>query len=332
MFDPKAHLIQLPRRVKEPVTGHFTTRYDDYLEVKYRVLMFREKYPHGILTTEEVCVDLERGYARYKAMVEDGEGGKATGYGTETTADFTDYAERAETRAVGPALALLGFGTQFVGQDLSEGEHVADAPVQGDRSSAPTPPPLPAGEGPSPGPAQGHPSADEITKLVDTVRAVNVDLEAFGHDMRRLMQLPDSQKITKKFLRERMTLDQYNKALAHYGEALRQVIEEDVPTHEPPSQAVDADASQVVHAPTAEGLPVDPSVGTSSSAPDRNQDAAAERDRQRLRAEVATWNLRVTPEEIEHVIQHNPYSKARALLWKCRRAEPAPPIETSAAD
>jgi hypothetical protein len=56
-------------------------------------------------------------------------GGKATGYGTETQADFADFCERAETRALGRALAVLGFGTQFVGQDLTEGEHVADAPV-----------------------------------------------------------------------------------------------------------------------------------------------------------------------------------------------------------
>jgi hypothetical protein len=45
MFDPKAHLIQLPRRVKDPVTGHFTTRHDEYLEVKWRLVWFREKYP-----------------------------------------------------------------------------------------------------------------------------------------------------------------------------------------------------------------------------------------------------------------------------------------------
>jgi hypothetical protein len=230
MFDPKAHLIQLPRRVKDPTTEHFTTRYDEYLEVQYRVLMFREKYPHGILTTEEICVDITQGYARYKATVEDGEGGKATGYGTETKAEFTDYTERAETHAVGRASALLGFGTPFVGQDLSEDEHVADAPVQGNRSPAPTPAvnitthdvdPLPPGESPSPGPAEGHPSADEITKLVETARAANIDLEAFGHDMRRLMQFTESQKITKKFLRERMTMDQDNTARAHYGKALR---------------------------------------------------------------------------------------------------------------
>jgi hypothetical protein len=61
--------------------------------------------------------------------VADGEGGQATGYGTETQADFADFCERAETRALGRALAVLGFGTQLVGQDLTEGEHVVDAPV-----------------------------------------------------------------------------------------------------------------------------------------------------------------------------------------------------------
>jgi len=129
-FDPQPHLLKLPRKVKDKATGHYTTVYDDYLEVKWRLVMFRERYPHGVITTEEVCVDLAQGYARYKATVEDGEGGKATGYGTETAADFGDYCERAETRALGRALAVLGFGTQFVGQDLTEGDHVADAPVR----------------------------------------------------------------------------------------------------------------------------------------------------------------------------------------------------------
>jgi hypothetical protein len=128
-FDPQPHLIQLPRKVKDKATGHYSTVYDDYLEVKWRLCWFRDRYPHGRITTEEVCVDLERGYARYRCVVEDGEGGKATGYGTETKAGFEDYVERAETRALGRALAALGIGTQFVGQDLTEGEHVADAPV-----------------------------------------------------------------------------------------------------------------------------------------------------------------------------------------------------------
>jgi hypothetical protein len=180
--------------------------------------------------------------------------------------------------------------------------------------------PLPPGEEPAQSPPEQHPTADEITKLVDTARAANVDLEAFGHDRRRLMKLPNGQKITKKFLRETMTMSQYNTARAHYGEALRQVLEEDVPNHESPSEAVDANASQAgseaADAQQGEAIPFE----SSSSAPETD---ATERDRQRLRQEVAGWDLRVKPEAIEHVIQHNPYSKARQLLWKCRRQNTA---------
>jgi len=159
MFDPKPHLIQLPRRVKDPHTGQWTTRLEDYLEVKWRLVMFRERYPHGVITTEEIGVDLDRGYARFRCVVADGEGGQATGYGTETAAGFADYVERAETQALGRALAVLGFGTQFVGQDLTEGEHIVDVPVAPStnrhittnhvttEAPEPTPPPLtiPAG-------------------------------------------------------------------------------------------------------------------------------------------------------------------------------------------
>jgi hypothetical protein len=38
MFDPKAHLIRLPRRVKDKATGQYVTMYDDYLEVKWRLV------------------------------------------------------------------------------------------------------------------------------------------------------------------------------------------------------------------------------------------------------------------------------------------------------
>jgi hypothetical protein len=121
--------------------------------------------------------------------------------------------------------------------------------------------------------------------------------------MRRLMRLPDGQKITKKFLRETMTMAQYNTARAHYAEKLRQIIEEDVPdrgsapTHEQP------DTPAATPAPTTKAAAAaDP----------------AEADRARLRAEVVTWPLRVSEHEVEHIITHHPYAKARALLWKAR--------------
>ena len=99
MFDPKAHLIKLPRRVKDPQSGQWVTRADGYLEVKWRLVWFREKYPHDIITTKETCIALDLSYARFRATVEDGEGGMATGTGTEMRKSFEDFVEKAETRS-----------------------------------------------------------------------------------------------------------------------------------------------------------------------------------------------------------------------------------------
>jgi hypothetical protein len=57
------------------------------------------------------------------------EGALATGHGSETKSDFGDFIEKAETKAIGRALAALGFGTQFC-DDFAEGDSVTDAPVQ----------------------------------------------------------------------------------------------------------------------------------------------------------------------------------------------------------
>jgi hypothetical protein len=115
--------------------------------------------------------------------------------------------------------------------------------------------------------------------------------------------------VTKKFLREHMTTAQYNTARAHYGEKLRQILEEDVPDHGPASKDDQPDASQAASTP----------AGEAAAAPEAAPAAdPAEAARARLRAEVATWPLRVTAEEIEHIITHHPYERARSLLWKAR--------------
>jgi hypothetical protein len=42
---------------------------------------------------------------------------------------FKDYLEKAETGAIGRALAMCGYGTQFTGDELDEGVRIVDAPV-----------------------------------------------------------------------------------------------------------------------------------------------------------------------------------------------------------
>jgi hypothetical protein len=194
-FAPQDHLIKIPRRVKT-ACGAWETVHDDYLEVKFRLVMFREKYPHGRITTEEIVVDLDRGYARFKATIEDGEGGLATGYGTETKAGFADYCERAETRSLGRALAVMGFGTQFVGADLSEGEHVADAPVTS-TVAAPVPAetnshtPVPAL---APDESLAHPTESHLAALRNlAVTECQEPVDVYEDRIRTTMKIPTLQ-------------------------------------------------------------------------------------------------------------------------------------------
>ena len=78
---------------------------------------------------------------------------------------------------------------------------------------------------------------------------------------------------------------------------------------------------------------MDPSLGRVFICTRTDATDAAERDRVRLRQEVAAWPLRVSPAEIEHIITHHPYSKARGLLWQARTVTPAAmPMEAAAAD
>jgi hypothetical protein len=234
MFDPKPHLMQLPRRVKVPQTGQLTTRLEDYLEVKWRLVWFRECCPRGVITTEEICVDLERGYARFRCVVSDGEGGQATGYGTETAAGFADYVERAETRALGRALAALGIGTQFVGQDLTEGEHIVDAPVVAitGRAAASNGHPTPADVGPSqplpPGGGNGRLTQDQARELKQLAQT------AFGYAegerrLRHDLGFEPDERLTLRHLAAHVSVEQYQALRDSYTAVLKQAVDADVP-------------------------------------------------------------------------------------------------------
>ena len=248
--------------------------------------------------------------------------GMATGYGTETKADFTDYAERAETRAIGRALALLGFGTQFVGADLSEGEHVADAPVAPPLSTSQvvSSPPLPSGEKTTPALTQEAISKDAVDRLWDVAfKGCHEAKDAFAARIRTLMRLPGSQLISKAYLQRSMSVEQYGAAMAYYELQLQSQVEQDVPDHPPPS----AGASSTSAGDEPIGEPV---TAETTAAPDPEAAAKA-----KLRAEVAGWALQVDEKEVEYILEHYAPEKARALLWGARRRKPEPtPIEAAA--
>ncbi|HXL37412.1 MAG: hypothetical protein E6I80_03285 [Chloroflexi bacterium] len=142
-FNPSDHLMKIKSR----------QGLSDYLPVQWRLVWFRQECPHGTIETEELEYDTEKecsleafvwnsekrrsekvvktakGYARYRAVVTDGKGGRATGTKAECRANFEDYGEKAETGAIGRALAGLGFGTQFA-PELDEEHRIVDSPVE----------------------------------------------------------------------------------------------------------------------------------------------------------------------------------------------------------
>src|SRR5207302_11021943 len=70
--------------------------------------------------------------AIFSAKVTLPSGAEATGWGSETADDWKDFIEKADAKALGRALAALGFGTQFCEDfDFARGSEykVVDAPV-----------------------------------------------------------------------------------------------------------------------------------------------------------------------------------------------------------
>src|SRR5436305_4222532 len=102
-FNPNEHLMQIKSSQGSK----------DYLPVQWRLVWFRSLCPQGTIDTEEVEVDLDRemeeeayvwnsekrrsekvvkrakGYARFKATITDGKGGRATGTKSESCASFS---------------------------------------------------------------------------------------------------------------------------------------------------------------------------------------------------------------------------------------------------
>src|SRR5712692_5797622 len=139
-LDPSRYLTRLPRRLRDG-TGSWTVTEAEYLEVKWRLLWLRTDHPDAAVETEMVAH--QEDMAVFRARVTIPGGGSATGWGHETAAGFRDYLEKAETKALGRALAALGYGTQFCedfdfesepGTQTNRGERlrIVDAPVKRD--------------------------------------------------------------------------------------------------------------------------------------------------------------------------------------------------------
>lgn len=100
----------------------------EYLEVQHRLIWFREERPDWRIRTELKHLSATNAVARAEILNEKGEI-MSSAHKHEDKAGFNDFMEKAETGAIGRALALVGFGTQFTADELSEGERVVDSPT-----------------------------------------------------------------------------------------------------------------------------------------------------------------------------------------------------------
>lgn len=99
----------------------------DYLQAAYRIVWFREERPTWRIETE--YIKLEKNFAIAKATIKDEQGNViATAHKQESAKGFADFIEKCETGAIGRALAMIGFGTQFA-TEFDEVDRIVDSPV-----------------------------------------------------------------------------------------------------------------------------------------------------------------------------------------------------------
>ena len=90
----------------------------EYLQVMHRLVWFREEVPNGSIETEMVVQGEDE--CTFRAVISVDGKVLATGHKSENKKSFKDFVEKAETGAIGRALAMCGYGTQFTADELDE--------------------------------------------------------------------------------------------------------------------------------------------------------------------------------------------------------------------
>jgi hypothetical protein len=97
-----------------------------YLPVAERLIWFGEEHPDWQIKTK---LQTKEGACLATAWIRDNSGFvRAMAHKHEDKQGFADYIEKSETGAIGRALALCGYGTQFCADELDEKDRLADAP------------------------------------------------------------------------------------------------------------------------------------------------------------------------------------------------------------
>jgi hypothetical protein len=86
--------------------------------------------------------------------------------------------------------------------------------------------------------SEPRPSAEDIDVLFALAESCREPKEAFGTRLRRILGVDGETRISKRFLRDTMTVDQFQQAREYYETLLRSQVEDDVPDHAPPADQV----------------------------------------------------------------------------------------------
>lgn len=190
-FDPSKYLMRLERTVKGKKVVN------DYLPVQWRVVWLREVAPDAQLETEHIRIDDLA--AIFKATVTLPSGAKATGYGNVPATEFGDYIGKAETVAVGRALANLGFGTAFAG-DYGDETGPVDTPTQRQAKREGNPDDnvvsIAAGPAPKRQDDEAAITPDVVAALIEAARKNGWSESALATEARRLYQQADLAMLT----------------------------------------------------------------------------------------------------------------------------------------
>jgi hypothetical protein len=131
IFDPNKYMLKLPKQKKLTLPNgqvRWEKTETNYLPVAARIAWFRREHPLWSIITE--IEQLGNKAVVMKATIKDMLGTViATARKKETEIGFPDYIEKAETGAIGRALAMCGYGT-LQAPEFDEQERLADAPVE----------------------------------------------------------------------------------------------------------------------------------------------------------------------------------------------------------
>lgn len=111
-FDPNKYMLDL--------------RGKKYLPVAPRIAWMRMEHPKWGITTK-VVMKAPKAVVIKATIRDENDRILATARKKETEGGFSDYIEKAETGAIGRALAMCGYGT-LQAPEFDEGERLADAP------------------------------------------------------------------------------------------------------------------------------------------------------------------------------------------------------------